>query len=80
MRYPFSRKKKASPVRDPRVKVQVLEITGAPLAHFMPLKTFHSPDFQCDYVKGQKYTLREGADLLKTLLPGWETEGKIKWL
>ena len=76
MRNPFRKK----PATGARVKVQMLEITGRPLAQFTPLKTFHSPDFQCDYVKGQKYTLREGADLLKTLLPVWESEGKIKWL
>jgi hypothetical protein len=45
---------------------------------FTVIDSFHSDEFECDYVAGLSYEARDGDELLLSLIPRWIDEGKVR--
>lgn len=45
---------------------------------FTVIDSFHSDEFECDYVAGLSYEAGDKDTLLLTLIPRWINEGKVR--
>jgi hypothetical protein len=45
---------------------------------FTAIDTFWSDELRMQFVAGMSYQPREGDDLLRSLIPGWIEQGKIR--
>lgn len=57
--------------------IQAVQPKERPVAFFIALIDFHAPEFKTDYVKSQRYWLRDGNTRLAACLKAWKPQGKV---